>query len=124
MFYPQLPSGRHSGAAPGVVILAQPESPYWPLFVFVRHSGVARISVLVFVCFCSSFWRSQNLRIGLCLFLFVILAKPESPYWSLFVFVRHSGAARISVVAFVAPLHFRIQNKTHRINILPASLRE
>jgi hypothetical protein len=72
MFYPQLPSGRHSGAAPGVVILA----------------------------------------------------KPESPYWSLFVFVRHSGAARISVVAFVAPLHFRIQNKTHRINILPASLRE
>jgi hypothetical protein len=28
----------------------------------------------------------------------------------LFVFVRHSGAARISVVAFVAPLHFRIPN--------------
>jgi len=30
----------------------------------------------------SSFWRSQNLRIGLCLFLLVILAQPESPYLS------------------------------------------
>ena len=53
--------GRHSGAAPGVVILAQPhESSFWP-----AHHG-------------SSFWRSQNLRIGLCLFLFVILSEAQN----------------------------------------------
>jgi hypothetical protein len=28
-----------------------------------RHSGAARISVLAFARFSSSFWRSQNLRI-------------------------------------------------------------
>jgi hypothetical protein len=67
-----------------------------------------RISVVAFVCFCSSFWRSQNLRRCLCLFLFVILAqpfevvilaqpprvvilaKPESPYLS-FLFVIPAG---------------------------------
>ncbi|MGD0889501.1 MAG: hypothetical protein ABR889_09660, partial [Acidobacteriaceae bacterium] len=49
------PRSRHSGEAPGVVILAKPQE--------------------------SSFWRS-----------------PRS---------RHSGEARISVLAFVAPLHFQ-----------------
>jgi hypothetical protein len=52
-----------------------------PLCVIARHSGTTPTK--------SSFWRSQNLRIGSC------------------SFVRHSGAARISVLAlallFVIP---------------------
>jgi hypothetical protein len=114
--------------SPKVVILAQPESLYWPLplllplFVPTRHSGAARISVLALavalavVCSNSSFWRSQNLRIGpcrcscCCLFQLVILAQPESLYWPLplllplFVPTRHSGAARISVLALAVAL--------------------
>jgi hypothetical protein len=50
----------------------------------------------------SSFWRSQNLRI--CLFLFVILAQPESPYLP------------------VAPLHLQEdRSKPYRMNILAAT---
>jgi hypothetical protein len=57
--------GRHSGAAPGVVILAQPqESSFW--------SSPRKLS----------FWRSP-----MCCHS---ERSEESPYWPLFVFVRHS----------------------------------
>src|SRR5208283_2873305 len=70
------------------------ESPYLPLFVFVRHSGAAPGVVILSA--------AKNPRICLC--LFVILAK-----------------GRISVVALLRRCTSEFRCKPHRINILPAT---
>jgi hypothetical protein len=94
-----------SGAAEGPPHLLAFRSSFWRsqnlcrcLFLFTRHSGATHKA--------SSFWRSQNLR--LCPCPFVCHSRSRGPRRaSLLVgvrresavefFVRHSGAARISV---------------------------
>jgi hypothetical protein len=108
-----------SRPSPRVVILAQPESPYLPLYVLVRHSGAARISVLALAfalaLVCSIVCHSVAKRNLLLLLplpvlarhsrtapevvipaqptIIVILAQPESLYLSCFPYAHGFNSA-------------------------------